>query len=165
MGQENSSWPEEFGRTEEARSEEREAGAFAFAWFGQNYERASCKVVSTSDRGVRSIETERGIVGAGETIAGSPHDSWLDAGGAKESDGDASQAGGSSAARAQEAPGVDDGRFGFGAFAARTNQRTSMAKTLVGVTGLWSDQWRHDLEMRLQWLNWIFDSRIGQVLS
>ena len=30
-----------------------------------------------------------------------------------------SQAGGSSAARAQEAPGADDGRFGFGAFAAR----------------------------------------------
>ena len=32
---------------------------------------------------------------------------------------DTSQAGGSSAARAQEAPGADDGRFGFGAFAAR----------------------------------------------
>ena len=32
---------------------------------------------------------------------------------------DTSQAGGSSAASAQEAPGVDDGRFGFGAFAAR----------------------------------------------
>ena len=31
----------------------------------------------------------------------------------------ASQAGGSSAARAQEAPGADDGRFGFGVFAAR----------------------------------------------
>ena len=32
---------------------------------------------------------------------------------------DTSQAGGSCAARAQEAPGADDGRFGFGAFAAR----------------------------------------------
>ena len=32
---------------------------------------------------------------------------------------DTSQAGGSSAARAQGAPGADDGRFGFGAFAAR----------------------------------------------
>ena len=32
---------------------------------------------------------------------------------------DTSQAGGNSAARAQEAPGADDGRFGFGAFAAR----------------------------------------------
>ena len=32
---------------------------------------------------------------------------------------DTSQAGGSSAARAQEALGADDGRFGFGAFAAR----------------------------------------------
>ena len=32
---------------------------------------------------------------------------------------DASLAGGTSAVRAQEAPGADDGRFGFGAFAAR----------------------------------------------
>ena len=32
---------------------------------------------------------------------------------------DTSQAGGTSAARAQEAPGADDGRFGFGAFVAR----------------------------------------------
>ena len=32
---------------------------------------------------------------------------------------DTFQAGGNSAARAQEAPGADDGRFGFGAFAAR----------------------------------------------
>ena len=31
---------------------------------------------------------------------------------------DTSQAGGSTAARAQEAPGADDGRFGFGEFAA-----------------------------------------------
>ena len=63
-----------------------------------------------------------------------------------------------------------------------TNHRTSMAKTLVGATGLGcfvpgqdvfnedeckklSDQWRHDLEMRPQWLNWISDSRIGQVPS
>ena len=64
-----------------------------------------------------------------------------------------------------------------------TNQRTSMVRTLVGVTGLGcfvlgqddffnedeckksSDQWSHDLEMRLQWLKWIFDSRIGRVPS
>ena len=32
---------------------------------------------------------------------------------------DKSQAGGNGAARAQEAPGADDGRFGFGAFAVR----------------------------------------------
>ena len=32
---------------------------------------------------------------------------------------DISQAGGNGAARAQESPGADDGRFGFGAFAAR----------------------------------------------
>ena len=63
-----------------------------------------------------------------------------------------------------------------------SKQRTSMVKTLDGVTGLGcfvpgqddfneeeckksSDQWRHDLEIRLQWLNWIFDSTIGQVPS
>ena len=63
-----------------------------------------------------------------------------------------------------------------------TNQRTSVAKTLVGATGLGclvhgqddfnedeckksSDQWRHDLDMRLQWLNWIFDSRMVRVPS
>ena len=63
-----------------------------------------------------------------------------------------------------------------------TNQRTSMVKTLVGVTGLGcfvpgqdgfnedeckksSDQCRHDLAMRLLWPNWIFDLRNGQVLS
>ena len=49
---------------------------------------------------------------------------------------DTSQAGGNSAARAQEAPGADDGRFGFGALRRETNQRTSMVKTLDGVTGL-----------------------------
>ena len=32
---------------------------------------------------------------------------------------DTSQAGGNSATRAQEPPGAEDGRFGFGAFAAR----------------------------------------------
>ena len=32
---------------------------------------------------------------------------------------DTSPAGGTGAARAQQAPGADDGRFGFGAFAAR----------------------------------------------
>ena len=37
---------------------------------------------------------------------------------------DTSQAGGSSAARAQEALGADDGRFGFGAFAARYQPET-----------------------------------------
>ena len=35
------------------------------------------------------------------------------------SERDTSQAGGSSATRAQEALGADDGRFGFGTFAAR----------------------------------------------
>ena len=92
---------------------------------------------------------------------------------------DASRAAGSGAARAQEAPGADDGRFGCGSFAARYQPENFNG---VGATGLGcfvprqddfnedecktlSDQWRHDLEMRLQWLNWIFDSRIGGVPS
>ena len=95
---------------------------------------------------------------------------------------DTSQAGGNSAARALEAPGTDDGRSGFGAFAARKQPKTSMVKTLVGVTGLGcfvlgqdcfnedeckksSDLWRHDLEMKRLCPNWIFDLRNGQVLQ
>ena len=56
------------------RNEKYYPGAFAFAWLAQNYGTASGNVASTSDGGVRSIETEPGIVGAGETIAGSPQD-------------------------------------------------------------------------------------------
>ena len=56
------------------RNEKYYPGAYAFARLAQNYGTASCNVASTSDGGVRSIETERGIVGAGETIAGSPQD-------------------------------------------------------------------------------------------
>ena len=44
-------------------------GSFAFVWLAQNYGTANCNVASTSDGGVRSIETERGTVGAGETKA------------------------------------------------------------------------------------------------
>ena len=79
---------------------------------------------------------------------------------------DTSPAGGSVAVRAQEAPGADDGRFGFGRFFLRDiNQRTSVAKTLEGAIGPGyfvpgqdgfngdeyknsSEQWRHDLEMK-----------------
>ena len=92
------------------------------------------------------------------------------------------QAGGNSAARTQEAPGADDDDSDLERLRRDTNQRTSVAKTLVGATVLGccvpgqddfnedeckklSDQWRHDLEMRLQWLNWMFDSRIGRVPS
>ena len=86
---------------------------------------------------------------------------------------DTFQAGGSSASRAQEAPGADDGRVGFGAFAARyqpenfngedTGWRdwSRVFRTWAGQFQRGSDQRRHDLEMRLQWLNWMFDSRIG----
>ena len=38
-------------------------GAFTFERLAQNYGTASCNVASTSYGGVRSIETERGIVG------------------------------------------------------------------------------------------------------
>ena len=69
------------------RNEKYYPGAFAIEWLAQNYGTASCNVASTSDGGVGSIETERGIVGAGETTAGSPQDGWADAGGANESDG------------------------------------------------------------------------------
>ena len=60
--------------------------AFAFAWLAQNYGTANCNVAPTSDGGERSFETERGIVGAGETIAGDSQDSWADAGRANASD-------------------------------------------------------------------------------
>ena len=46
------------------RNEKYYPGAYAFAWLAQNYGTASCNVASTSDGGVRSTETERGIVGA-----------------------------------------------------------------------------------------------------
>ena len=81
---------------------------------------------------------------------------------------DTSQAGGRSAARAQESPGADDGRFGFGAFAARYQP----GNFVLGQDDFnedeckkLSDQWRHDLEMRPLWPRWIFDTRIGLVLS
>ena len=101
------------------RNEKYHPGSFAFAWLAQNYGTANCNVAPTSDGGDRSIEIERGIVGTGETTAGSPEDSRADAGRANETDGSECQAGGNSAARAQEAPGADDGTFGFRAIAAR----------------------------------------------
>ena len=97
---------------------------FVFAWLAQNYGTTTCSVDSASDRNDRSIETERGIVGAGETklleahrTAGQMLEERMNRTNA--SVRDTSQAGGSSAARAQEAPGADDGRYGFGTFAAR----------------------------------------------
>ena len=70
---------------------------------------------------------------------------------------DTSQAGGNSAARAQEAPGADDRRFGFGAFAARYQPEnfngSRVFRTWDGFNEdeckKSSDQWRHDLEMML----------------
>ena len=69
------------------RNQKYYPGAFAFAWLAQNYGTANCKVAPTRHGGERSFETQRGIVGAGETTAGSPQDSWVDAGRANESDG------------------------------------------------------------------------------
>ena len=53
----------------------------------QNCGTTTCSVDSTSDGNDRSTETERGIVGAGETTAGSPQDSGADAERANEPDG------------------------------------------------------------------------------
>ena len=64
------------------RNERYYPGSFAFAWLAQNYGTANCNVASTRD-----VETERGIVGAGETTAGIPQDSWEDSGRANEPDG------------------------------------------------------------------------------
>ena len=78
---------------------------------------------------------------------------------------DTSLAGGTSAARAQEAPGADNGRFGFGACAAIPTRelewRIQWMARLVRVFRTWagrffnedeckksSEQWRHDLEMK-----------------
>ena len=74
---------------------------------------ASCSVDPGGAGNERTNETERGSCRTSETISGSPQDSWEDA------------VTGTSLARmiglgrAQEAPGADDGRFGFGASAAR----------------------------------------------
>ena len=145
------------------RNEKYYPGAFAFAWLAQNYGTASCNVASTSDGSVRSIETERGIVGAGETIAGSPQDSWADVGGTDEPDG-------SECERYKLVANVRPGRkrhleltmddSDLECLRRDTNQRTSVAKTQVGATGVGSfalgqddfnegeckkssDQWRH----------------------
>ena len=69
------------------RNEKYYPGSFAFAWLVLNYGTANCNVAPTSDGKDRSIETERGIVGASETIVGSPQDSWADVGRANEADG------------------------------------------------------------------------------
>ena len=60
------------------RNEKYYLGSFTFAWLAQNYGTANCNVAPTTDGNDQSIETERGIVGAGETTAGSPQDGWAD---------------------------------------------------------------------------------------
>ena len=42
------------------KNEKYYLGAFAFAWFAQNYGTANCNVATTGDGGERSIEKERG---------------------------------------------------------------------------------------------------------
>ena len=139
----------------------------SFAWLAQNYGTTSCSVDSASDRNDRPIEAERGICGTGKTTSGSPHGQMLEERLSRKeaSVRDTSQAGGTSAARAQEAPGADDGRFGFGAFAARYQPENFSGEDTgwrdwSQVFRTWagrfprkeykksSEQWRHDLEMR-----------------
>ena len=169
------------------RNEHYYPGSFAFVWLAQNHGTANCNIASTSDGSVRSIETERGIVGAGETTAGSPQDSWADAGRPIEPHGGECERYVSSwwhivqPGRKRHLELTMDGSD-LERLWRDTNQRTSMVKTLDGVIGLGcfepgqdgfnedeckksSDQWRHDLEMWLLWPNWIFDSMNGQVLS
>ena len=105
------------------RNEQYYPGAFAFVWLAQNYGTANCNVASTSDGSVRSIETEeesseqvRQLLEAHRTV-GQMLEEGMNR--TEASVRDTSQAGGNSAARAQEAPGADDERFGFGAMAAR----------------------------------------------
>ena len=70
---------------------------------------------------VSARQTERRIVGGGETLVGSPQDGWADAGGANEShvsERDRHPRLGA-IVRPERTHGADDGRFGLGAFAAR----------------------------------------------
>ena len=118
------------------RNEQYYPGSFPFVWLAQYYGTANCNVASTSDGCVRSIETERGIAGAGETTAGSPQDSWADAGGANESDGSECEryVSGRPGRKRHLELTMDDSDLER--LRRDTNQRTSMAKTLVGATGL-----------------------------
>ena len=88
----------------------------------QNYGTTSCSVDSASDRNDRSIEAEEPAEQARQLLeahrtAGQKLEERMTR--TEASVRDTSLAGGTSAARAQEARGADDGRFGFGAFAAR----------------------------------------------
>ena len=88
----------------------------------QNHGTTSCSVDSASDRNDRSIEAEEPAQQAGQLLeahrtAGQKLEERMSRTEARMRD--TSLAGGTSAARAQEARGADDGRFGFGAFAAR----------------------------------------------
>ena len=110
------------------RNEKYFPGAFAFAWLAQNDGTARCNVASTSKEGVRSIETGeessqqvRRLLEAHRT-AGQVMKERINR--TEASVRDTSQAGGS-AARAQEAPGADDGRFRFGAFSTRYQPENS----------------------------------------
>ena len=91
---------------------------FAFAWLAQNYGTANCNVeVSVRSRqNEESSEQVRQLLEAHRT-AGQMLEERMNR--TEASVRDTSWAGGNSAVRAQEAPGADDGRFGFGAFAAR----------------------------------------------
>ena len=164
-------------KNRDQRNKEYFPGSFAFAELAQNYGTASCSVDPAGDGNDRSTVAEREVCGrqlleAHRTAGQMPEERMSRT---EASVRDTSPAGGNSAAWAQEAPGADDGRFGFGAFAARYQPVDAVIGPRCFVPGQdvfnedeckkSSDQWRHDLEMRVQWLNWIFDSMTGQVLS
>ena len=166
------------------RNEKFYLGAFAFAWLAQKCGTANCNVAPTNYGSVRSIETTKNRRSRWDSCCKPTGQLQRKEERVNRTEAcvrNTSQARDNSAARAQEALGADDGRFGFGVFAGYQPENFN-AKTLVGVIGLGyfvlgqddlnenalkksSNQWRHDLEMRLLWPNWIFDSRNGQVLS
>ena len=97
------------GRSSSAAQEKRDQrnkwcfpGSFVFAWLPQKHGTTSCSVDSGSDRHDRSGRTRNLRKSRTEARVR-----------------DTSLAGGTSAVRAQEALGTDDGRFGFGACVMR----------------------------------------------
>ena len=143
--------------------------SFAFAWFAQSFGTTSCSVVQevtvVTDRLTQNqefAEQARQLLEAHRTAGQMLEErvSWTDA-----FVRNTFLAGGTSTARAEEAPGADDGRFVLERFRRDTNQRILVAKTLDGAIGPGyfvlvqdgfnqdeckksSNQWRHDLEMR-----------------
>ena len=107
-------------------------GLFAFVWLAQNYG-------TTSDRNDRSIETKRGMCGTGETTsgchraAGQMLEERMNP--TEASVRDTSLAGGTSAARCKRHLELTMDDSDLERLRRDTNQRTSVTKTLDGVSG------------------------------